>query len=235
MTPGSRHTTAKSTQHLLLARRVNFLVPLIRSDDPAWNFCLLSCRSCTLVSRSNNSFLGDELILNQYHQFHLCSTSSFLQDVGSQNMIHCDHAHMWYKVPYITVCSYVVQSSIYYCPLICDTKFYLLLFAHMWYKVAYITVCTYAVQSSIYYCLPICGTKFHILLSAHMWYKVLLITVGSYVIQSCIYYCLHICGTKFHILLSAHMWYKVPYITVCSYVVQSSIHYCPLICDTKFY
>ena len=26
MTPGSRHTTAKSTQHLLLARRVNFLV-----------------------------------------------------------------------------------------------------------------------------------------------------------------------------------------------------------------
>ena len=26
MTPGSRHTTAKSTQRLLLARRVNFLV-----------------------------------------------------------------------------------------------------------------------------------------------------------------------------------------------------------------
>ena len=29
MTPGSRHTTAKSTQRLLLARRVNFLVPII--------------------------------------------------------------------------------------------------------------------------------------------------------------------------------------------------------------
>ena len=38
MTPGSRHTTAKSTQRLLLARRVNFLVILYTiSKTYTWN------------------------------------------------------------------------------------------------------------------------------------------------------------------------------------------------------
>ena len=33
MTPGSRHTAAKSTQRLLLARRVNFLVKQVLQHD----------------------------------------------------------------------------------------------------------------------------------------------------------------------------------------------------------
>ena len=39
MTPGSRHTTTKSTQRLLLARRVNFLVTQMVACFTSWRSC----------------------------------------------------------------------------------------------------------------------------------------------------------------------------------------------------